>query len=174
MSARHREAARDLLANRRRPCSRNFANVTAEARCSVGHGGVDYARAYAHQRVRPGGKQETPGAASQPHPATTTMLQRVDPQLLARFVRSEHPQTVALILSHLSAGAIGGGAGVDGSGGARGPGGADRAPGSDLARGDRQDFRGDRQKLKSLGEVKRESSGGPRAVAEIFNQLDTR
>jgi flagellar motor switch protein FliG len=29
------------------------------------------------------------------------------------------------------------------------------------------------QKLKSLGEIKRESSGGPRAVAEIFNQLDS-
>ena len=29
------------------------------------------------------------------------------------------------------------------------------------------------QKLKSLGEIKRESSGGPAAVAEIFNQLDT-
>ncbi len=29
------------------------------------------------------------------------------------------------------------------------------------------------QKLKSVGEIKRESSGGPRAVAEIFNQLDS-
>jgi flagellar motor switch protein FliG len=28
------------------------------------------------------------------------------------------------------------------------------------------------QKLKTVGEIKRESSGGPRAVAEIFNQLD--
>ena len=27
--------------------------------------------------------------------------------------------------------------------------------------------------MKSLGEVQRESSGGPRAVAEIFNQLDS-
>jgi flagellar motor switch protein FliG len=29
------------------------------------------------------------------------------------------------------------------------------------------------QKLKSLGEMKRQPSGGPRAVAEIFNQLDS-
>jgi flagellar motor switch protein FliG len=29
------------------------------------------------------------------------------------------------------------------------------------------------QKLKSLGEMKRQPSGGPRAVAEIFNQLNT-
>jgi len=29
------------------------------------------------------------------------------------------------------------------------------------------------QKLKSLGDMKRQPSGGPRAVAEIFNQLDS-
>ena len=32
----------------------------------------------------------------------TRQLQNVEPQLLARFVRSEHPQTVALVLSQLN------------------------------------------------------------------------
>src|SRR2546421_11758689 len=34
--------------------------------------------------------------------ANFDMLQRADPQQLAKFVHSEHPQTVALILSHLN------------------------------------------------------------------------
>jgi flagellar motor switch protein FliG len=91
---------------------------------------------------------------------------------LVRFLRTEHPQTAALILSHLSAG----------------------QSAIILAAMD-QDVRADLalriakldqispsvigkistvigQKLKSAAEIKREPSGGPRAVAEIFNQLE--
>ena len=33
--------------------------------------------------------------------ASFDSLQRTDPQQLARFIHNEHPQTIALILSHL-------------------------------------------------------------------------
>jgi flagellar motor switch protein FliG len=99
-------------------------------------------------------------------------LQKLDPQLLARFVESEHPQTIALVLAHLSAGQS-----------------------AAVLRSMPAELRGEvtirlasldqispvvmnkisaviSRKLQTLGEVKRESSGGLRAVAEIFNQLD--
>jgi flagellar motor switch protein FliG len=100
-------------------------------------------------------------------------LQKADPQQLAKFIHSEHPQMVALILSHLnpsqaaallislppelradvacrmanldqiSPEIIGKVAGIIG------------------------------QKLKALGEFSRESYGGVRAVSEMFNRLDS-
>jgi flagellar motor switch protein FliG len=100
-------------------------------------------------------------------------LQKTDPQQLARFIHSEHPQTIALILSHLNPSQAAGLlfslpaemrsdvalrmanldqispeiiskiAGVIGS------------------------------KLKALGEISREAYGGVHAVAEMFNRLDS-
>ncbi|HEV2199721.1 MAG TPA: flagellar motor switch protein FliG [Bryobacteraceae bacterium] len=100
-------------------------------------------------------------------------LQKTDPQQLAKFIHSEHPQTIALILSHLNPSQAAGLlfslpteiradvalrmasldqispeiiskiAGVIGS------------------------------KLKSLGELSREAYGGVHAVAEMFNRLDS-
>ena len=100
-------------------------------------------------------------------------LQKADPQQLAKFVHSEHPQTIALILSHLNPSQAAGLlfslpaelrsdvaqrmasldqispeiiskiAGVIGS------------------------------KLKALGEMSREAYGGVHAVAEMFNRLDS-
>jgi len=105
--------------------------------------------------------------------ASFDALQKADPQQLAKFIHSEHPQTIALILSHLnpsqaaallislppemradvalrmanldqiSPEIIGKIAGIIGS------------------------------KLKALGELSRESYGGVRAVAEMFNRLDS-
>lgn len=99
-------------------------------------------------------------------------LQRADPQQLATFIHNEHPQTVALILSHLG-----------GSQAAR------------LLRSLPPDMRAEvvvrmasldqispeiiariaaivGQKLKSVGELNRQNYGGVRAVAEIFNRLE--
>src|SRR5277367_2052763 len=100
-------------------------------------------------------------------------LQKTDPGQLAKFIHSEHPQTIALILSHLNPSQAAGLlfslpaemrsdialrmasldqispeiiskiAGVIGS------------------------------KLKSLGSLSRESTGGVHAVAEMFNRLDS-
>lgn len=148
-----------------------FRNVTAEA-SQVGRGGVDFAKRILTNAFGPEGSKRhldrLPAASGKDN-----HLQRVDPQLLARFVKSEHPQTVAIILSHLSATQS---AAVLAS--------MNPEVRADLAlRIARLDQISPAviakisavivQKLKSVGEVKRESSGGPRAVAEIFNQLDS-
>jgi flagellar motor switch protein FliG len=100
-------------------------------------------------------------------------LQKTDPQQLAKFIHSEHPQTIALILSHLN---------------------PPQAAG--LLSSLPADMRSDvtlrmasldqispeiiakiavviGTKLKMLGEVSRESYGGVNAVAEMINRLDS-
>ncbi|MEJ5370135.1 MAG: flagellar motor switch protein FliG [Bryobacteraceae bacterium] len=105
--------------------------------------------------------------------ASFDALQKADPQQLAKFIHSEHPQTIALILSHL---------------------GASQAAGllfslppeirADVAlrMANLEQISPDiiskiagiiGQKLKALGELSRESYGGVRAVAEMFNRLDS-
>jgi flagellar motor switch protein FliG len=100
-------------------------------------------------------------------------LQKADPQQLAKFIHSEHPQTIALILSHLNPSQAAG-----------------------LLASLPPEMRADvalrmanldqispdiiskiagiiGQKLKALGELSRESYGGVRAVSEMFNRLDS-
>jgi flagellar motor switch protein FliG len=99
-------------------------------------------------------------------------LQKADPQQLANFIQNEHPQTIALILSHL------------------GPTHAakllnfldiDRRADIALRMASLEQISpeiiakiasviGD--KLKSLGENNRETFGGVHAVADMFNRLD--
>lgn len=105
--------------------------------------------------------------------ASFDVLQKADPQQLAKFIHSEHPQTIALILSHLNPSQAAG-----------------------LLFSLPPEIRADvalrmahldqispeiiskiagiiGQKLKALGELSRESYGGVRAVAEMFNRLDS-
>lgn len=105
-------------------------------------------------------------------PASFDALQKADPQQLAKFIHSEHPQTIALVLSHLNS-----------------------SQAAALLTSLPVEIRSDvalrmasldqispeviskiveiiGHKLKSLGEVSRESCGGVRAVAEMFNRLD--
>lgn len=100
-------------------------------------------------------------------------LQKADPQQLARFIHSEHPQTIALVLSHLNA-----------------------SQAAALLFSLPPEIRADvarrmasldqispeviskiagiiGQKLKALGEMSREAYGGVRAVAEMMNRLDS-
>ncbi|MCC6860091.1 MAG: flagellar motor switch protein FliG [Bryobacterales bacterium] len=100
-------------------------------------------------------------------------LQKADPQQLAKFIHSEHPQTIALVLSHLNP-----------------------TQAASLLISLPADMRPDvalrmatldqispeiisriavviEQKLKALGEFSRESYGGVRAVSEVFNRLDS-
>jgi flagellar motor switch protein FliG len=100
-------------------------------------------------------------------------LQKTDPQQLAKFIHSEHPQTIALILSHLNPSQAAG-----------------------LVFSLPPEMRADvalrmanldqispeiiskiagviGSKLKSLGELSREAYGGVHAVAEMFNRLDS-
>jgi flagellar motor switch protein FliG len=101
------------------------------------------------------------------------VLQKADPQQLAKFIHSEHPQTIALVLSHLNP-----------------------SQAAALLVSLPQNMRSDvalrmasldqispeiitkiagiiGMKLKTLGEFSRESYGGVRAVAELFNRLDS-
>jgi flagellar motor switch protein FliG len=100
-------------------------------------------------------------------------LQKADPQQLAKFVHSEHPQTIGLVLSHL-----------------------EPTQAAALLVSLPANLRADvamrmanldqispeiihkiaaviGQKLKALGEFSRESYGGVRAVAELLNRLDS-
>ena len=105
--------------------------------------------------------------------ANLDILQKADPQQLAKFVHSEHPQTIALVLSHLNPSQA-------------------AALLASLPPGMRADVAlrmasldqispeiiskianiiG--EKLSALGEFSRQSYGGVRAVAEMFNRLDS-
>jgi flagellar motor switch protein FliG len=100
-------------------------------------------------------------------------IQKADPQQLAKFLHSEHPQTIALVLAHLNPSQA-------------------AALLTQLPQSQRADLAlrvasldqispevinkiatviG--QKLNALGDFSRESYGGIRAVAEMFNRLDS-
>jgi len=99
-------------------------------------------------------------------------LEKANPQQLSKFILGEHPQTIALILAHLNAGSA-----------------------AQLVTQLPDQMRADvlmrmasieeispevigrisgviDQRLKSLGSGSRETHGGVRAVAELFNRLD--
>ncbi|MBM3737492.1 MAG: flagellar motor switch protein FliG [Acidobacteria bacterium] len=105
--------------------------------------------------------------------ASFDALQKADPQQLAKFIHKEHPQTIALVLSHLNSSQAAG-----------------------LLQSLPPELRADvslrmanlerispevisriasiiGQKIKALGEFSREAYGGVRAVAEMFNRLDS-
>src|SRR5574340_580713 len=105
-------------------------------------------------------------------PASLDVLQKADPQQLAKFVQNEHPQTIASVISHLNP-----------------------SQAAALLVALPAEMRGDvvmrmasldqispevigkiahvlGQRLNALGEFSRESYGGVRAVAEMLNRLD--
>lgn len=105
--------------------------------------------------------------------ASFDTLQKADPQQLAKFIHNEHPQTIALILSHLNASQA---AGLLASL----P--AELRPDVALRMANLDQISPEiiskiaaiiGQKLKALGEMSRESYGGVRAVSEMFNRLDS-
>jgi flagellar motor switch protein FliG len=101
-------------------------------------------------------------------------LQKADPAQLSKFIQSEQPQTIALVLAHLNA-----------------------SQAAALLSSLPADLRSDvvirmanleqispdviskitsilEQKLRSLGDFSRESCGGIRAVAELINRMETK
>jgi flagellar motor switch protein FliG len=105
--------------------------------------------------------------------ATFDALQKADPSQLAKFIHSEHPQTIALVLSHLNPSQA---AALLVS--LPAPMRADVA----LRMANLDQISPEiiskiasiiGQKLKSIGELSREAYGGVRAVAEMFNRLDS-
>jgi flagellar motor switch protein FliG len=104
---------------------------------------------------------------------TFESLQRADPQQVAKFIQGEHPQTIALVLSHLNSSSAGGMLMAL-------PAEIRSDVASRMASLDQisPDIVGRiagilDQKLKSLGQFSRESYGGVPAVAEMFNRLES-
>jgi flagellar motor switch protein FliG len=142
----------------------------------VARGGLEYARKLLTRAFNPDQAKrllDRLAKALGAEAASFDAIQKADPQQLAKFIHNEHPQTIALVLSHLSASQA-------------------AALLNSLPPGLRSDVSlrmasldqispevilkiagviG--QKLRSLGEFSRESYGGVRAVAEILNRLDS-
>lgn len=105
--------------------------------------------------------------------ASFDALQKADPQQLAKFIHNEHPQTIALVLSHLNPSQA---AGLLIS---LPP---EIRPDVALRMANLDQISPEiiskiagiiGMKLKALGEFSREAYGGVRAVSEMFNRLDS-
>ena len=142
----------------------------------AGRGGFDYAKRMLANAFGPEGAKRI--AEHLPKSGTRAnknieSLQKADPQQLSRFIEGEHPQTIALILVHLSP-----------------------TQAASLLASLSAQIRSDvvlrmaqldrvspdivarvsvviTEKLKTLGELKTEAHGGPRSVAEILNRMDS-
>src|SRR5580700_4461087 len=154
----------------------NEFHQIATARDFVARGGLEYARKLLTRAYPPEVAQRLVDRlqkAMGSDAASFDAIQKADPQLLAKFIHSEHPQTVALVLSHLNSSAA-------------------AALLTSLPPGMRSDVAQRMasldqispeiimkiagvigQKLNALGEFSRESYGGVRAVAEMMNRLDS-
>lgn len=142
----------------------------------VARGGIDFARKLLMRAFTPDHAKRlldrlTKALGSDA--ASFDAIQKADPQQLAKFIHNEHPQTIALVLSHLNSTQA-------------------AALLTSLPAGLRADVAQRMasldqispeiilkiagvigQKLKALGEFSRESYGGVRAVAEVLNRLDS-
>jgi flagellar motor switch protein FliG len=77
-------------------------SLRASAAVQVGQGGVDVARKLLRERLGNAKTEEVLDqfvASSYLHPLS--FLHRIDPQQIASFIGDEHPQLIALVLSHL-------------------------------------------------------------------------
>jgi flagellar motor switch protein FliG len=142
----------------------------------VARGGIDYARKLLMRAFSPETAKrllDRLAKALGADAASFDAIQKADPQLLAKFIHNEHPQTIALVLSHLNPSQA-------------------AALLTSLPAGLRADVAQRManldqispevilkiasvigQKLSALGEFSRESYGGVRAVAEMMNRLDS-
>jgi flagellar motor switch protein FliG len=142
----------------------------------VARGGIEFARKLLLRAFHPEQAKrllERLQKALGSEAASFDAIQNADPQQLAKFIHSEHPQTIALVLSHLTT-----------------------PQAAALLMSLPSELRSDvavrmasldqispeiilkiagviGQKLKALGEFSRESYGGVRAVAEVLNRLDS-
>jgi flagellar motor switch protein FliG len=142
----------------------------------VARGGVEFARKLLQRAFPPDVAKrllERLSKALGSEAASFDAIQKADPQQLAKFIHNEHPQTVALILSHLSA--IQAAALLTSLPAALRPDVAQRMASLDQISPEIvlkiAGVIG--QKLRALGEFSRESYGGVRAVSEVLNRLDS-
>ncbi len=142
----------------------------------VARGGIDFARKLLMRAFAPDQAKrllDRLAKALGADAASFDAIQKADPQQLAKFIHNEHPQTIALVLSHLNSTQA-------------------AALLTSLPAGLRADVSQRMasldqispeiilkivgvigSKLKALGEFSRESYGGVRAVAEMLNRLDS-
>jgi flagellar motor switch protein FliG len=142
----------------------------------VARGGIEYARKLLQRAFAPDTAKRLLDRLTKAlgaDAASFDAIQKADPQQLAKFIHNEHPQTIALVLSHLNSSQA-------------------AALLTSLPAGLRADVSQRMasldqispeiilkisavigQKLKTLGEFSRESYGGVRAVAEMLNRLDS-
>ena len=142
----------------------------------VARGGVEYAKKMLMRAFSPDIAKrllDRLAKALGTEAASFDAIQKADPQQLAKFIHNEHPQTIALVLSHLNP-----------------------SQAAALLTSLPANLRSDvslrmasldqispeiilkiagviGQKLMALGEFSRESYGGVRAVAEMLNRLDS-
>jgi flagellar motor switch protein FliG len=141
----------------------------------VAQGGQEYAskllvKAFGEQGAR--GLLEEVSRAREISVQSLDTLQKTDPQQLAKFIQGEHPQTIALVLAHLTARA------------ARGvlmflP---EKTRGQAVKRlAQMQQFSPEmvkkisivlHRRLMNLGQQSRRAYGGVKAVADLLNQID--
>jgi flagellar motor switch protein FliG len=142
----------------------------------VARGGIEFARKLLQRAFNPDTAKrmlERLTRALGADASSFDAIEKADPQQLAKFIHNEHPQTIALVLSHLNSTQA-------------------AALLTSLPTGLRADVAQRMasldqispdiiikiagvigQKLKALGEFNRESYGGVRAVAEMLNRLDS-
>jgi flagellar motor switch protein FliG len=142
----------------------------------VARGGIEYARKVLQRAFTPEMAKrllDRLAKALGTEAASFDAIQKADPSQLAKFIHNEHPQTIALVLSHLNP-----------------------SQAAALLTSLPANLRSDvalrmasldqispeiilkiagviGQKLMALGEFSRESYGGVRAVAEMLNRLDS-
>lgn len=144
------------------------------AKSYITQGGIEYAKKLLIKSVGPETARKIIDRLTKALESSAgfSSIERANPQQLSKFIQSEHPQTIALILAHLNASQAG-----------------------DLIASLPENLRADvamrmanlqeispevvrrislilEQKLEALGSFATEAYGGVRAVAELFNRMD--
>ena len=144
------------------------------AKSYITQGGIEYAKKLLIKSVGPESARKIIDRLTKALESSAgfSSIERANPQQLSKFIQSEHPQTIALILAHLNASQAG-----------------------DLIASLPETLRADvamrmanlqeispevvrrislilEQKLEALGSFATEAYGGVRAVAELFNRMD--
>ena len=144
------------------------------ARTYITQGGIEFAKKLLIKSVGPEAARKIIDRLTKALESSAgfTSIERANPQQLSKFIQSEHPQTIALILAHLNA-----------------------TQAAELIASLPDNLRADvarrmanlqeispevvrrislilEQKLEALGTFATEAYGGIRAVAELFNRMD--
>ena len=149
-------------------------HTMAMAKSYITQGGIEYAKKLLIKSVGPEVARKIIDrlVKALESSAGFTSLERANPQQLSKFIQSEHPQTIALILAHLNA-----------SQAAELISSLPEALRSDVAMrmASLQEISPEvvrrislilEQKLEALGSFATEAYGGVRAVAELFNRME--